>query len=168
MSEEIKCKDCGIIISEGQVASGVNFGSTEVWYRCESCFNTCNKTQTGINGFKRNEDGTFAEGTAPGPGRPELTPEQALVKRAIKDLVNEYKEDLAQYLPQIKAKLGEKAVAGDIQFIKELHDRVMGKPEQHTDITTQGRPIIELAKEIVEKNEINTSTSDNSEGQTPV
>jgi hypothetical protein len=124
--------------------------------------------ETEQNGFKRNEDGTFKDGTAPGPGRPELTPEQALVKRAIKDLVNEYKEDLAQYLPHIKSKLGEKAVAGDIQFIKELHDRVMGKPEQHTDITTKGLPIIELAKEIVEKNDINTIAEPNSQGQTQV
>jgi hypothetical protein len=100
--------------------------------------------ETAENRIIRNEDGTFKEGTAPGPGRPEDTPEKALVKRAVKELIKEYKEDLAQYLPQIRTKLGEKAVAGDIQFIKELHDRVMGKAEQYTDITSGGEKVIPI------------------------
>lgn len=36
-----------------------------------------------------------------------------------------------------------------------------GNPKNDTDITSGGKPIIQLAQEIVEKNEINTIPSDN-------
>lgn len=74
-------------------------------------------------------------------GRPPETPEQKIAKKAMKEIIKDYKERLAQALPKIEPKLIEKAVEGDIQFIKELHDRVMGKPEQQTDITSGGKPI---------------------------
>lgn len=97
--------------------------------------------QTAENRIIRNEDGTFANGTAPGPGRPEDTPEKALVKRAVKELIKEYKEDLAQFLPEIKPVLRQLAKNGDMTAIKEIHDRVMDKSKQPTDITTDGEKI---------------------------
>jgi hypothetical protein len=64
-----------------------------------------------------------------------------VVKRAIKELVKEYKEDLAQVLPQIRPVIIKKALEGDNISIKEIHDRVMGKPEQQTDITSGGEAL---------------------------
>jgi hypothetical protein len=92
-------------------------------------------------GTKRKDDGTFDVGTAPGPGRPADTPEQKIVKRAIKELVKEYKEDLAQILPQIKPVIEKRALEGDMTAIKEIHDRVMDKSKQPTDITSDGEKI---------------------------
>lgn len=40
-----------------------------------------------------------------------------------------------------------------------------GQPKQATDIEVLGTPIIHIAKEVAEKHDIDTSTSDNSKGQ---
>lgn len=93
-------------------------------------------------GVKRREDGTFLPGSIPNPmGRPPDTPEQKIAKKAAKEIIKEYKERLAEALPKIEGVLIEKAIAGDISFIKELHDRAMGKPEQKSDLTSGGKPI---------------------------
>ena len=60
----------------------------------------------------------------PGPGRPKQTEEQKIVNRAVKELVSEYEENLAQVLPELSPVVKEKALAGDIQFVKELHNVV--------------------------------------------
>jgi hypothetical protein len=97
--------------------------------------------ETVEKGIKRNEDGTFADGTAPGPGRQPEDEKAKLTKRAIKELVKEYKEDLAQILPDLKPILIELAKKGDMTAIKEIHDRVMDKSKQPTDITSDGEKI---------------------------
>jgi len=96
------------------------------------------ETQAGIG---RDEQGKWLPGVSGNPegGKPE-TPEQKIAKKALKEIVSEYKEKLAEALPQISPVLIAKGIAGDIQAIKEIHDRVMGKPEQKTDITTGGQP----------------------------
>lgn len=100
--------------------------------------------ETVENGILRKEDGTFAEGTAPGPGRPPEDEKAKITKRAIKELVKEYKEDLAQILPDIKPVLIELARKGDMSAIKEIHDRVMDKSKQPTDITSDGEKIVPI------------------------
>ena len=83
----------------------------------------------------------------PGPGRPPETEEKKLVKKAVKELVKEYQESLADALPQISPILIAKAIAGDVSAIKELHDRVMGKPPQKTDVSlTIPKPIDDVFK----------------------
>ena len=62
--------------------------------------------------------------TMPGPGRPAITEEQKIVNRAVKELVSEYEENLAQVLPELTPVMKKKALEGDIQFVKELHDVV--------------------------------------------
>jgi len=108
-------------------------------------------SETEKNRFKRNEDGTFAPGTAPGPGRPEDTPEQKIIKKATKELIAEYKEALGEALPLIRPILVAKALDGDIGAIKEIHDRVMDKAKQPTDVTTNGKdmpqPIINIQRD---------------------
>ena len=75
-------------------------------------------------------------------GRPPETEEQKIVKKAQKELIAEYKEKLAEALPLISPVLIAKAMEGDMQAIKEVNDRVMGKAEAKTDITSNGKDLI--------------------------
>ncbi len=93
------------------------------------------------NGIKRREDGTFDVGTAPGPGRPPDTLEDKIIKKATKELIAEYKEGLGESLPLIKPIIIAKALEGDMAAIKEIHDRVMDKSKQPTDVTSGGETI---------------------------
>lgn len=82
-------------------------------------------------GIIRNADGTFPEGTSGNPaGRPPDTFEQKIEKKAVKQLVREYKESLAEALEQIKPVLIAEALKGNVPAIKEIHDRAMDKPAQ--------------------------------------
>lgn len=120
--------------------------------------------ETSVNVDNRYTDpitGKFIEGN-PGGGRPPETPEAKVQKKVVAELIKEYKEALADILPDLIPIMREKAVKGDIQFIKEVGDRVLGKPEQKTDITSAGRPIIQLAPEVAAKNEINPSSESDS------
>lgn len=84
----------------------------------------------------------FSKGVSGNPnGRPKDTPEKKLEKRVLKELISNYQQKLAEALPKIEPVLVAKAMAGDVPAIKELHDRVMGKPQQKTDITSGGKPV---------------------------
>lgn len=84
----------------------------------------------------------FKKGKSGNPkGRPIMTEEKAKAKRAIDELVKEYRERLAQALPDISEVLVKSAIDGNLPAIKELNDRVMGKPEQKADITSAGEKI---------------------------
>lgn len=87
------------------------------------------------------ENNRFKEGN-PGGGRPKDTPEQKLVKKAAKQIIEEYKQALSEALPFIQPVLIAKAIEGDIQAIKEVHDRTMDKAKQATDITSKGESIV--------------------------
>ena len=62
-------------------------------------------------------------------GRPKETPEQKAKKKAMKEMIKDYKEKLAEALIEISPVLIAEALKGNIQAIKEINDRVMGKPE---------------------------------------
>lgn len=66
---------------------------------------------------------------------------------------------------QLFAVAYKKAKEGDYQFWRDVHDRVYGKPlqKQQTDITSGGKPIIQIAPEILQKHEIDTSPEQNSQ-----
>ncbi len=121
--------------------------------------------ETVENGIKRKDDGTFDVGTIGGPGRPIDTPEQKIIKKATKELIAEYKESLGESLPMIKPILIAKALEGDMTAIKEIHDRVMDKSKQPTDITSDGKPIQVIVPQQVadafniKSSESNTETS---------
>lgn len=90
---------------------------------------------------ERDEMGRLLPGNTANPdGRPKETPEQKLIKRATKELIAEYKEGLAQALPLISPVLIAKAASGDVPAIKELHDRIMGKAEQKTEVEIGLKP----------------------------
>ena len=90
--------------------------------------------ETDENGVKRKEDGTFDVGTIGGPGRPADTPETIMEKKALKEIVKEYKEALADILPEITPVIKKKALEGDMVAIKEIHDRVMDKSRQNVGL----------------------------------
>lgn len=80
----------------------------------------------------------FKEGYDPrreGNGRPKDTPEKKLEKKAIKEIIKEYKEALADMLPEIQPIIRKKALEGDMTAIKEVHDRVMDKAKQPTELS---------------------------------
>lgn len=62
----------------------------------------------------------------PGPGRPKGW-RQDPIKKARKQLVEEYKNALAEALPLVSPALIKKAVKGDIQAIKEMNDILVEK-----------------------------------------
>ena len=100
----------------------VPYPRQHLWYNTDM--------QTERNGFKRNEDGTFTTGTGPGPGRPVVTDQERLVKKAVKQIIAEYKDALADVLPALSPILKEKALSGDMVAIKEVHDQVLGKAKE--------------------------------------
>src|SRR3990167_298788 len=80
-------------------------------------------------GANRRENGTFGPGNVANPeGRPIETPEQKLIKKAAKEFIEEHKEKLAASLPKISPVLIAKALEGDMIAIKDIEDRVMGRP----------------------------------------
>ena len=90
----------------------------------------------------RDKQGKFIPGVSGNlEGRPIDTSEQKIIKKATKEIIKKYKKDLTEALPKISPVVIEKAVGGDIQFIKEVHDRVMGKSLQKTDLTSKGEKL---------------------------
>jgi len=75
-------------------------------------------------------------------GRPKDTEETKALRKASKEIIAEYKEALTSALPLIQPALILKAIEGDIQAIKEIHDRTMDKAKQSTDITSKGERIL--------------------------
>ena len=103
-------------------------------------YNSIMEKESETIGWKRNEDGTFADGNI-GGGRTPETEQDKIIKKATKQLIAEYKEALGESLPLIKPVLIAKALEGDISAIKEIHDRVMDKAKQPTDVTTNGKDL---------------------------
>lgn len=86
---------------------------------------------------QRDERGRLLPGNTANPnGRPIETPEDKAIKKATNKIVGEYTKKLTEALPQISPVLIRKATKGDgdIVAIKEIHDRVMGKPKATLDI----------------------------------
>jgi len=86
-------------------------------------------------------------------GRPPMTEEEKLKAKVQRDFAKEYKQSLMEALPLISPVLIAKALEGDIQAIKEVNDRAIGKPlqKQETDITTKGEKIVFLPPEVINK-----------------
>lgn len=82
---------------------------------------------------KRNSNGTFVEGTAPGPGRP--------AGKTMKEYAREYF--------MLKSDVEKRAYIENLEEKKPGFAWTMGEgnPKQDTDITTDGKPItIEVMK----------------------
>jgi uncharacterized protein YnzC (UPF0291/DUF896 family) len=82
-------------------------------------------------GEGRNEQGQWVKGISGNPeGSKPLTEEEKKLRKATKEYIEDYKNKLAEALPKISPILIAKALEGDIQAIKEINDRVIGKPKQ--------------------------------------
>lgn len=106
-------------------------------------------TKNEENRYTDPDTGKFIVGN-PGGGRPKDTPEKIIEKKAIKEIVKEYKEALADVLPEIKPVIRELALKGDMTAIKEIHDRVMDKAKQPTDITSGGETINQVLVKFID------------------
>ena len=86
--------------------------------------------------LKRDERGRLLPGQPPlnPSGRTPDTEETKAKKKALKQIVKEYIDKLADALPEISPALIEKAKTGDVSAIREIHDRVMGKPKQSIEV----------------------------------
>lgn len=123
------------------------------------------ETETGII---RDEQGRFVPGVSGNPeGRTPDSFEDKIVKKATKELIAEYKEALGESLPMIRPILIAKALEGDMTAIKEIHDRVMDKSKQPTDLTSDGKPIqVVVPPQLVEAFNINATNSETSGSDT--
>lgn len=83
------------------------------------------------------ENGYFKPGN-PGGGRPKDTPEQKIIKKAQREIIEEYKQALCEALPMIRPALVAKAMEGDVPAIREIHDRTMDKAKQVNDLNVNG------------------------------
>ncbi len=118
---------------------------------------------TSENKPERDELGRLMPGSTANPeGRPVLTEEEKMKKKAEQEALeilrkealdkikSSYLEGLANALPEISPKLLEQAQEGNIQAIKEVHDRVFGKAKEHKQIDANINGKIEGAKEVAE------------------
>jgi hypothetical protein len=80
--------------------------------------------ETQTNARKRMVGKPFQMGNPGGPGRPVLTLEQKLIKKAVKEHIREYEETLAEALPRISKVLIAQASRGNIKAIREIHQVV--------------------------------------------
>ena len=95
------------------------------------------QAKTSKNKPKRDVRGRLLPGYTANPyGRRKETKEEKKIKKATKELIEDYKKKLAEALPEISPVLIAKAIAGNIEAIKEINNRVMGKPPQ--DLTISG------------------------------
>lgn len=77
-----------------------------------------------MDGLKRNENGTFAEGTAPGPGRPKGQSLKEYWQKRFYDMTDDEKIEFSQ-----------KVGALDLWKMAE------GNASNNTDVTSGGQPI---------------------------
>ena len=121
-----------------------------------------NSEEIGTTPQLRDELGRLLPGQPPlnPEGRPKDTEEKKLLRKAAKDIIADYKQALAEALPMIQPVLIAKAIEGDIQAIKEIHDRSMDKAKQATDITSGGEKILIMPAELINKNDNSQITPD--------
>lgn len=110
----------------------------------------------------RNEKGQFVKGVSGNlKGRNPETEEEKAIKKARKELINDYTEKLAGALADISPVLIALAVTGDISAIKEINNRVLGMPKQSISLDTE-ELVGEVKFELVIKKNENSNTQNNS------
>lgn len=75
-----------------------------------------------------------------------------------KKVINTTVDNVKTHAPEILEKLVEKAKGGDIKAIDLYMDMIL-QLAKNLDLKTDGRPIIQIAKEIAEKNNLNESNA---------
>ena len=104
------------------------------------------------NGHNRQPDGTFGPGNIANPnGRP-IGSKDNPEKKVLKQLIEEYRERLADSLEKLDPVLLAEALKGNVQAIKEVHEVVGSHAPKKTDITTDGKPLTISFDESFNKN----------------
>ena len=81
----------------------------------------------------------FKKGQSGNPkGKKKMTQQEKEIKKATKELIKDYTDKLTEALPQISPVLIAKAISGELPAIKEINDRILGKPKESHDITSGG------------------------------
>ena len=75
----------------------------------------------------------------PGPGRPKETEAHKKEKKARRELIEEYKDALAEALPLVSPALIGKAITGDVAAIRELNDVIVEKAAKKTELSGELR-----------------------------
>lgn len=110
----------------------------------------------------------FVKGQSGNPnGRPRgsISIVEALKRKLEEVPEGKEKTYLEYFIEQVMKKT---IIEGDVQMMKDLINRVDGMPIQKLAGADGGAILIQISKEIADKNEITQNTSDCGEGQTPV
>ena len=114
----------------------------------------------------RNEDGTSKKGVTGNPnGRPKGSYSIVeMIKKKLQEMPEGKDKTYGEYF--VEQIMKKAVIEGDVTMMKDLTDRIDGKPRQQidSDITSGGKPIV-VAGELATKYAINTTTSGDSEGQ---
>lgn len=100
----------------------------------------------------RNPDGTFGDGTIANPsGRPKGALNfTTKFRRFIEKVAEKNGVDPEDIDDEMFAVALKKARSGDYRFYRDIHDRLYGKPVNHTDMTSGGNPIEEVTVRFID------------------
>lgn len=88
-----------------------------------------------MDGLKRDEKGKLVKGTAPGPGRPQGTPNfTTLFREAVKKVAKANNIEEAEVEYDLVIKAISEAKKGKYQYHKDIFDRVYGKSEDNINL----------------------------------
>ncbi len=92
----------------------------------------------------RNQDGTFQKGVSGNPaGKPKGTESFATKWYRMVEKIADSNHITPDQVEEELLKVGYKrAKDGDYSFYRDVMDRIHGKPEQKTDITSGGQPLL--------------------------
>ena len=121
------------------------------------------------SGDIRDKQNRFVKGLSGNPtGRPKETEETKAKRKALRSIIKEYKQNLAEALPAIQPVLITKALEGDIQAIKEIHDRTMDKARQNIGLDGGDEdkpiPILNISNDLLPDNSDKQDNEDEKEG----
>lgn len=124
-----------------------------------------NETEQNGNEYQEFPGGPFKKNN-PGGGREKETEEERLSRIAKKEALETLKENhlnkFIEALEEINPALIKKAKEGDVSAIKEIHDRIFGKPKQGLELSgDKDAPIsISISEVVALKNNLNDITSE--------
>ena len=111
-----------------------SWGSSRAWLRCSWTDKPCHH-QMGQHG--RDASGRFVKGCKGGPGNPHAQ-HVGQLRSALLEAVT------AEDMEAIARKLVESAKAGNVQAVKELLDRLVGKPAQAIHMVSEAATTVRV------------------------
>lgn len=104
----------------------------------------------------------FAKGNPGGPGRPKGSYSLVeAIRRKLEEIPEGKDKTYGEYF--IEQVMKKTVVEGDVAMMRDILNRVDGMPKQSTDITSNGQSILLMPSELIQKNEISSETSGDSE-----